>query len=147
MVRIPSPRPLKLFDTERDDEKYQAWRAIWGGSYPEFVVFSELVNLKLEPQVDFLFQASEFGGRNRLGGAVVDFELPFDRIAGRVQGEFWHLGSRKVREHDLIQRLALEGSGWTVVDMLAGEVLKRASTVVKMFTRGEQTATATSAGR
>jgi len=128
-------------------EAYMAWRAIYGGSYPEYLVFSELQRRKLEYGVDFLFQANQMGGRNRLGGAVVDFEFPALRVLARLQGEYWHLSSRQAREHDIVQRLLLESGGWTVIDMLAEEVLNSVSRVVGLLLQMQETQTARRAGK
>jgi very-short-patch-repair endonuclease len=143
---MPRSLPWKALSGE-ESEAFELWRAQYRGSYPEFLVFKELERRHYEFGIDFVFQANELGGRNRLGGAVVDFELPGFRIAGRVQGEYWHLSGQEVREHDIVQRLLLEGMGWTVVDMLAEEVLARVHQVVGLFIQGEMTQTARDAGR
>lgn len=145
MADFPKVEPAVPKDVETD-EKFQAWRRIYHGSYPEYLVFRQLERMHFVYGVDFQFQANEMGGRQRLGGAVVDFELVYLHIAGRVQGEYWHLQSAAVREHDAIQRLMLEGRGWTVVDMLATEVIERTHRVVKLFTEGRMTARARAAG-
>ena len=124
-----------------------AWRHVYGGSFPEYLVFRELRRQRLEEGVDFIFQANELGGRNRLGGAVVDFELINVKVAGRVQGEYWHLSSRQAREHDIVQALVLGGKGWTIVDMLAEEIYTRCHHVVGLFLQGEMTQSARSVSR
>ena len=145
MPDFPKVEPAVPADVE-GDEKFQEWRREYHGSYPEYLVFRQLERMDFVFGVDFVFQANEMGGRQRLGGAVVDFELVFLRIAGRVQGEFWHTSSASVREHDAVQKLMLEGRRWIVVDMLATEVIERTQRIVKMFTQGEMSARARAAG-
>lgn len=146
MSDFPTVEPAVPADTE-GDEKFQAWRRIYNGSYPEYLVFRQLERMDFVYGVDFQFQANEMGGRARLGGAVVDFELTYLKIAGRVQGEFWHLQSAAVREHDVVQALMLEGRDWTVVDMLATEVIERTHRIVTLFTEGQMSARARAAGK
>lgn len=142
---FPKAEPAIPREAE-DREAFAAWRAEHRGSYPEFLVFRQLERMGYVYGVDFRFQANEMGGRHRLGGAVVDFELVNLYIAGRVQGEYWHLQSAAVREHDTIQRFMLEGMGWTVIDMLASEVIERTHRIVTLFTKGLMTARARAAG-
>lgn len=145
MSDFPKVEPAVPADVEGDEE-FLAWRREFNGSYPEYLVFRQLERMGYVFGVDFLFQANEMGGRSRLGGAVVDFELIYLRIAGRVQGEFWHLQSAAVREHDAIQKLTLEGARWVVVDMLATEVIERTHRIVTLFTQGRMSARARAAG-
>lgn len=146
MPDFPKVEPSIPSDVD-EDEKFQAWRREYNGSYPEYLVFRQLERMNFVYGVDFEFQANEMGGRSRLGGAVVDFELTHLRIAGRVQGEHWHLQSAAVREHDAIQALMLEGRRWVVVDMLALEVIERTQRIVTMFTEGRMSARARAAGK
>lgn len=143
---FPKPRPTRMV-REEEQEAFLAWRLVHGGSFPEYLVYRELRRQRMEEGRDFIFQANELGGRNRLGGAVIDFELPYLKIAGRVQGEYWHLSSRQAREHDIIQALLLEGKGWTVVDMLAEEVYTRVHHIVGLFLQGEMTQAARNVSR
>jgi len=141
--KIPIDEPSE----PETNEKFQAWRAQYHGSYPEYLVFTELEKMGFEYGVDFQYQSSELGGRQRLGGAVVDFELPLYHIAGRVQGEYWHLRTAETREHDITQELLLMGRGWTVVDMMATEIVVRARVIVRMFLEGRETPFALAASR
>ena len=82
-----------------------------------------VLQLLIRNRIHFEFATSFRGGFYSLGGAVVDFLLPEERLAFRVQGEYWHRGVTK-EGSDLIQREMLAEEGWTVVD-LWGDDLKR----------------------
>ena len=130
---------------EKDEEEFLAWDQAIGGSFPEFLVYRELLKNKLDPNRDFQFQAAQLGGRLRIGGAVVDFIL-FGVLAGRVQGEFFHFRTPGQRSAGVLQRRILEGEGFVVIDMLEDEILQQVNHVVKLFIQGSETPEAHSKG-
>lgn len=144
---IPGMRGFpKATDEVAEQEEFQEWRLKWGGSFPEFLIFRGLERRGLKVNVAFQFQAAQFGGRQKLGGAVVDFILQ-ETIAGRVQGEFFHFKNTEVKVANLIQRRLLEQAGFTVVDMLAKEIEASPSRVVRLFIDGKETPNAQVKGR
>jgi very-short-patch-repair endonuclease len=121
---------------ESFEERYQEWFRIHRGTRPEFIVFDYLEKVAgLKHLADFIFQSSQLGGRQRIGGAVVDFELPFRRLYFRVQGERFHLSPDRIA-HDAIQRAMLSGFGWTVVDIWVDQLLAAPSRVIEAALNG-----------
>ena len=103
------------------------WRGedgtIYAGTMPEWAVFWALEQIG----ADFRYQSPFFGGRTVRGGAVVDFVIfsPVPRLLIRVQGIYYHLhqGGRRVAG-DLIQKLALEAAGYSVIDIADTHALR-----------------------
>ena len=146
---IPGERGVVNIRREKqleDEAAWQQWKIKWGGTFPEFLIFRELLRLSLKPGEDFEFQSSQFGGRSQLGGAIVDFVL-FTGIAGRVQGEFFHFRTASNRIASLIQRIQLEGAGFIVVDMLASEIEQTPRRIASMLVQGQETPNAQTKGR
>lgn len=149
LTTIPNQRFVPNIRRERqidDEAEWRVWRVKFGGSFPEFLIFRELLRASLKLGVDFDFQSSQFGGRSQLGGAVVDFIL-FTGIAGRVQGEFFHFRTSANRIASLIQRIQLEAAGFVVVDMLANEITQTPSRIARFFIQGRETPNAQIRGR
>ena len=144
---LPGIRSLPNTTSELEEQaEFQEWRLKWGGSFPEFLVFRELERRGLKVHVAFQFQASQFGGRQKLGGAVVDFILQ-ETIAGRGQGEFFHFRNTESKVANLLQRRLLEQAGFTVVDMLALEIQASPNRIVRLFIQGIETPNAQIKGR
>ena len=59
------------------------------GSLPEWYVYWALLRLGKRPNIDFQYQAARLGGRQELGGAVLDFLVVPD-IGINVQGIYFH---------------------------------------------------------
>lgn len=91
------------------------------GYLHERIVYKFMVHrLRLQPEVDFTFQSSKFGGRLELGGIVVDFLCEIMRIALRVQGPT-HEQHLRVQKDDEQQQI-LEDMGYTVEDLTIDEI-------------------------
>jgi len=118
--------------------RYLRWEAQWSGTFPEFLVFDWLVKKGLEPMDDFIFQSSRMGGRQLYGGAVVDFDFPSQRMAWRVQGEFFHIGNPAKEASDIMQKMNLAAVGYIVIDIFAQDVLQRRNWVLSHAWNGEQ---------
>ena len=86
--------------------------------------------------VGFDFQTSLAGGHYALGGAVVDF-LVEPNLAWRVQGEYFHRGVEKTGS-DIIQREMLTALGYTVVDILAGDLENRPDETLTLALKGQE---------
>lgn len=82
------------------------------GSLEERIVYKELLRRK----ISFDFQSSMQGGRQELGGIVVDFIIFHLNVAMRVQGTIWHTGAEAVAR-DEIHRALLENQGYHVWDI------------------------------
>jgi hypothetical protein len=59
------------------------------GSLPEWYVYWALMRIGRKPNIDFQYQAARLGGRQELGGAVLDF-LVVPNIGINVQGVYFH---------------------------------------------------------
>jgi hypothetical protein len=95
------------------------------GTAPELVVYSILVRLGYKPNVDFVFQSVQFGGRIERGGQIVDFF--FDNPPGlaiSVLGEYFHYTLRGgSRAHDLAERAQLAEVGITLIFIDEGDLM------------------------
>jgi len=92
---------------------------------PEIVVYTTLVRLGYKPDVDFLFQSSQFGGRIERGGQIVDFFFHNPPgLAISVLGEYFHYTLRGgSRAHDLAERAQLAGVGVTLIFIDEGDLM------------------------
>ena len=79
---------------------------------PERAVYGALTKLG----IDFTTQVSMMGGRQERGGAVIDFQIPSLALIIRVVGTYWH-SSSEAQSRDMLQKIALESSGWRVIDI------------------------------
>ena len=138
-----APEPAVDFPEEptEDELEFLAWRAIYGGTFPEFICWRWLVKRRhLIPNVDFIFQSSQLGGRAMPGGAVVDFDFPSRLLAWRVQGLFFHVGDASVEMRDDIQKLALSAAlNYTVIDLFEDDVQERTEFALSRALEGIQT--------
>lgn len=132
-----NPDPV-IPEEEEIDYAFLKWQTQWGGTYPEYVAFTWLLRNGYEPGIDFIFQSSQMGGRQLYGGAVVDFDFPWFPMAWRIMGEHWHVGQPDVEARDAMQKAALESYGYTVVDILAQDVVQRARWVLSNAIQGIQ---------
>ncbi len=129
-LRVPMALDLSI----ARETRYQKWLLVSGsGTRPEFMVYESL-NRKglrgpfewiLPAGVDFSYQVPLLGGRGQEGGAVADFVIRSvaPQIVIRVQGEFFHFRDDPTRVQDIIQKIALEAEGFTVIDIVAQDTL------------------------
>lgn len=133
MVVVP-PYEENVFE-----EKYQAWLRSGGGNRAEFTVWLFLTEKKkLQPGRDFIFQASQMGGRTFRGGVVSDFVIPNRFLVWRVQGETFHIIDPDVRAKDALQKVALEQQGWRVVDIFTRDLAQQRTRVLEAAWEGVQ---------
>lgn len=85
------------------------------GTLPERIVYLELVKRGFVEGIDFTFQSSKEGGRNELGGLVVDFVLEFHRIALQVQGPTHDTFIRRRKDDE--QESILASMGFTMLEL------------------------------
>lgn len=133
-----APREIIKLPTAEEDweQEYQSWYSTWRGTRPEYIVFDYLSRRrKYQYGIDFAFQSSFQGGRQRLGGSVVDFEVYRDRVFIRVQGERFHLGPEKIAQ-DTLQAVSIMRLGWPVVDVWAEQVTAAPRTVIEAALNG-----------
>ena len=88
-------------------------------------------------QINFQFQTSLSGGFYELGGSVVDFLLPDQRLAWRVHGEYWHRGV-SVEGRDLIQKETLSAMGLTIVDLWGSDIQNRLEETMRLALLGQE---------
>jgi hypothetical protein len=87
------------------------------GSYPEYIAFVSLLRLGKRPDVDFIYQSRQMGGRIDKGGLVIDFSFidPPD-LAINIQGVYYHYEQGSVNiAKDLIAREQLASQGVTLI--------------------------------
>lgn len=97
----------------------------WEGNIPEWAIYWGHIRLGLREGVEFLYQNPVGGGRLTRGGAVLDFEELDVPIGIRVQGLYFHAyaGQDKVAS-DMVQKLMVESTGLTVIDIDEDDALR-----------------------
>jgi hypothetical protein len=138
--RGPAGRGTKIEQTDAPGVAPQLGALI---TLPEWFTYHYLWKRKrLEPGRDFIFQSSLEGGRQELGGLVLDFELP-GRIGARglvinVQGEYWHRFRQSNRAKDLLDKIRLVNLGYAVVYVNEDDVIRSVSHTIEKALVGEQ---------
>ena len=100
-------------------------------STPERAIYQALTHLGIE----FIFQSSMLGGREIRGGLIADFQVPSLSLVIRCQGEYFHSRS-DTKARDELQKIALETSGWRVIDIDATDALRNALFYIQEAIRG-----------
>lgn len=113
---VPSlPRPLQtIIRPPKRMPPYGVPPPEFPGSSAEWAIQWALMQLG----EDFLYQASFDGGRQQLGGTVVDFLLHARLLVIRVQGTYWHYerGMLIVNQDEFLKN-AIESKGYVVIDI------------------------------
>lgn len=97
------------------DEARAMPESVVSGTLPERIVYLELIKRGYVEGIDFTFQSAKEGGRNELGGLVVDFVLEFHRIALQVQGPTHDTFIRKAKDRE--QASILASMGFTMLEL------------------------------
>jgi len=124
-----------------EDDDYRQWLRTTGiqarqgePTLPEYRVFRALERLGLHapqsqpiPGLDFIPFAQVFagGGLDRYTELDMLVQITAPPVAIRVQGEYFHYKDVDLIAADILQRLALEGEGYRVVDILAQDTEPR----------------------
>ena len=89
--------------------------------------------------IPFDFQSNVLGEGfgQQIGDAKVDFILPDNRIAIRVQGEYWHK-QPATEAKDIIQRERLIAMGWKVVDIWTNDIKNNLEETMRKALIGEE---------
>ena len=88
---------------------------------PERIVYKKLTQM-LHGTHKFLFQREELGGRNFIGGFIIDF-LVLDRqpyLAIEVLGDYWHQAYEKAA--DLEREMAVKREGYIYHEIWESEI-------------------------
>ena len=88
-------------------------------------------------KIPFEFQSSLAGGIYELGGSVIDFLLPEQRLGFRVMGEYWHRGVTKSGS-DAIQKENLAAMGLTIVDLWGDDIQNRLEETMRHALVGQE---------
>ena len=80
---------------------------IWQGSKPEWAIFYTLSKMG----INFNYQESFLGGRQQMGGLIVDFMIPDYNLAINVQSTYYHYIGVEMRAHDAMVRASVESRG------------------------------------
>lgn len=86
------------------------------GSLQERIVFKALEGHGFINGVDFSFQSSQLGGRQRLGGLVGDFVFELPKVIVQVQS-MWHTITAAHERRDEDQYAILQSMGYTVLEI------------------------------
>jgi very-short-patch-repair endonuclease len=72
-----------------------------GATLPERIVYKALEKM-MGDDSEFIFQRTELGGRNFLGGYVIDFVIPNPEppLALEVLGDYWHQADRRYGDEE-----------------------------------------------
>jgi len=97
------------------------------GSKPEVKVYNALVKLG----ISFDFQSAQLGGRQELGGMVLDFYIPDLYLGINVQSEYYHYGNPERIAIDKTQKAILETMGIKVIYIDEEDALRNAVYYVK----------------
>jgi hypothetical protein len=98
------------------------------GSVQERIVYLQCIKDGMVPDVDFSYQPAIEGGRQELGGLVVDFIFPHlggpEGMALFVNGTMWHVGSA-VEARDALTQDLLRGMGFFIEEVWDYEIADR----------------------
>lgn len=101
-------------------------RAISPNRYPGATLPERIVHRTLTRMMGgehFIFQRSELGGRNFLGGFVIDFIIPNPEppLALEILGDYWHQAPR--RYSDMERAYVLFSLGYTYAEVWEHDIL------------------------
>lgn len=105
------------------EQRATSKEALPTATLPERIVFKKLSEM-LRSNNKFLFQRIERGGRNLIGGFIIDF-LIIDRspaIALEILGDYWHQAYEKMA--DLERELAVKREGYTYHEIWEHDIYK-----------------------
>jgi very-short-patch-repair endonuclease len=103
------PGGMSKVSDEDPDEARAISKGVIKGTLPERIVYLELIKRNYIEGLDFTFQSSKEGGRQELGGIVVDFLFEFYRIALEVQGPTHDTHIQKAKDNEKESILASMG--------------------------------------
>lgn len=108
----PITRDRRLRPIEIGIDPLEARAANVEGTLPERIVYKKLVQLVGEQYISF--QRLEGGGRNILGGFVLDFLITdrFPPLVIEVLGDFWHKPSRAFADAERMMAVTNRGYGY-----------------------------------
>lgn len=124
------PRPQQYLGTESDGPGLR--QVIAAGTEPEWRIFWALMTMGLRPDQEFFYQSAAFGGRQRFGGAVLDFTLPFDALALNVNGTVWHNRTTGLQGADRLLRARMAGQGVLLIFLDEPDCMRRPRAIVQM---------------
>jgi hypothetical protein len=89
--------------------------ADWAGSAPEWMVYWALTKIGYQPNIDFVYQSAQSGGRTEFGGNVVDFYFPDLGAAINVQSTYYHYATTASAVHDRFVQASIQQAGINIV--------------------------------
>lgn len=130
--------PLPGEQDEQLRARWEAWRAIYFGSLPEFIVWEWLKNKKRQVEGrDFIYQWSVFGGRTAFGGFVLDFYFPARALGWMVQGLRYHLTNPDDRSRNQVAKQILAAQELTVIEIWEDDLMTRPDFVLELAWQGQ----------
>ncbi len=96
----------------------------WPGSKPELSVYNALLTLGFQPNMDFIYQSPQAGGRMEFGGAVLDFFFPSLGLAINVQSTYYHYVTQAAMIRDELAQAMMEGWGVRVMFINENDALR-----------------------
>lgn len=122
----PILRDRRRRPVEAGEDEFEA-RAISpnrfaGATLPERIVYKKLAQL-FQSENAFIYQRSALGGRNFLGGFVIDFVIPSPEppLALEVLGDFWHQAQQQYS--DAQRALTLLSLGYDYEEVWEHDIL------------------------
>lgn len=122
----------------REPKKVSESPPWWLGTFPEFLVYRELVSThNLAVGSDFTFQTSlstvggNIGGRLELGGLIADFLIPSQSLIINPISEYFHYRIPGAKTLELSNRAALALMGLSVIWIDSDDLLRDAEYFVR----------------
>jgi len=130
LPKLPGVPKLKLTSTGPRRQVIHAEPAL-----PELGPYSSLpekifARALMQRGIPFMTQVSVAGGRQAIGGFVLDFVLYTLGLVVRIQGDYWHTREGAIAK-DAAQALLLKSRGQRLVDVWEHDILTRLDWVLR----------------
>jgi hypothetical protein len=124
----------------RELPPWQRPPSTWAGSLPEWsVMWALTVKFRLQENIDFEYQASFAGGRQRLGGVIPDFLVYAGPVAINVDGLYFHsLEGAQTIANDLLATVILASRNIPLIHLLDVNLLENPIELVRQALAGIQ---------
>jgi hypothetical protein len=139
---IPGQTPRQALPPDAEENRQARWEEFRNknhSSYPEFIAYEWLVNVKkLKPYKDFIPQYGLSGGRSFLGGQVIDIYFPHRQMGWLIQGLRYHHTTAKDRLEDTLAKMTLADKGIKPIEVFEDDIIQRTGYTLERAYRGIQ---------
>jgi len=121
VLRDRRRKPPEFGPDKLEARAVAATGALERATLPERIVYKKLTQM-LQGTHKFIFQREELGGRNFIGGFIIDF-LVLDKqpyLALEVLGDYWHQAYEKAA--DLEREMAVKREGYIYHEIWESEI-------------------------